>query len=108
RILVRESGKQDTIYSNESPPFGTAKEVVWRARPAFEALGGQLIHYLHFNAHAFQVGQFCTAQGAADGVTVPTIQGPSPSDPWSAAWSSDGATTAMMPSIFSITPGSAP
>ena len=75
RILVRESGKQDTIYSDESPPFGTAKEVVWRARPAFQALGGQLIHYLHFNAHAFQVGQFCTAQGAADGVTVPTNPG---------------------------------
>ena len=108
RILVRESGKQDTIYSNASPPFGTAKEVVWRARPAFQALGGQLIHYLHFDAHAFQVGQFCIAQGAADGVTVPTIQGPSAKDPWSTEWSSDATTTPMVPSIFSFTPGSTP
>jgi dienelactone hydrolase len=108
RMLVRETGKQDTCYSNATPPFGSAKEVVWRAQPAFQALGGQLIHYLHFDAHAFQVGQFCTAESAADGVTVPVVQGPSPADPWATDWSSNGTTTAMVPSIFAITPGSVP
>lgn len=110
RTLVRETGKQDTTYSNASPPFASAKEVVWRANPAFQALGGRLIHDLHFDAHAFQVGQFCAAEGAADGVTVPSMAGPDPANPWSADWSSDPTTTPAFPSIFAIiaVPGSGP
>ncbi len=105
RTLVRETGKQDTIYSDATPPFRIAKEVVWRAAPAFQAMGGRLVHFMHFDAHDFQVGQFCLAEGAADGVTVPTVGAPDPANPWSTDWSGDGTTTPLLPSIFAAVPG---
>ena len=106
RVLVRETGRQDSTYSSARAPFGTAKEVVRRAQPAFTAAGGQLVHYLHFDAHAFHVGLFCAVADAAAGVTTPTQQAPDPATPWSTDWTSDADTTTLAPSIFALIPGS--
>ena len=108
RVLVRETGKRDPTYSDLAAPFGSAKEVVRRARPAFDALGGRLIHYLHFDAHAFHVGQYCALDAADDGVTTPIDEAPSPADAWSTSWLVDGATVELLPSIFELLPASAP
>ncbi len=105
RVLVRETGLQDYVYSSAPAPFAIAKEVVRRAQPAFAAAGGELIHYLHFDGHAFHVGLFCPDEGAAAGVTVPTLQAPDPADPWSTDWAADASTTMLVPSIFSLLPG---
>jgi hypothetical protein len=105
RVLVRETGRQDTIYSSAPAPFAIAKEVVRRAQPAFTAAGGQLIHYLHFDAHDFHVGEFCPLEGSADGVTTPTLQAPPATDPWSTGWAADPGTVMMAPSIFALVPG---
>ncbi|HVV16468.1 MAG TPA: hypothetical protein VHH90_04630 [Polyangia bacterium] len=107
RVLMRETGRVDYTYSNAAAPFATAKEVVRRAQPAFTAAGGQLIHYLHFDAHAFHVGEFCPAQDADDGVTVPTLQAPEAADPWSTTWASDAGTRMAAPSVFAFVPGMA-
>jgi dienelactone hydrolase len=105
RVLVRETGLADGIYSDAAAPFATAKEVVRRAGPAFSAAGGQLIHYLHFDSHAFHVGQFCPEEGNADGVTTPTVTAPHPSDPWSTTWAADPGRTPIAPSLFALLPG---
>jgi len=107
RVLVRETGKRDATYSDLAAPFESAKEVVRRARPAFEALGGQLIHYLHFDAHAFHVGQYCALEAADDGVTTPVEESPSPSNLWSTSWLADDGTVQLLPSIFELMSGSA-
>jgi hypothetical protein len=105
RVLVRETGRVDYTYSSAPVPFAIGKEVVRRAQPAFTAAGGQLIHYLHFDAHAFHVGQFCPDEDAADGVTTPTLQAPDPANPWATGWASDPSTTVHAPSIFALLPG---
>ncbi|HEY8926633.1 MAG TPA: hypothetical protein VIU64_19755 [Polyangia bacterium] len=107
RVLVRETGKRDPTYSDLATPFETAKEVVRRARPAFDALGGRLIHYLHFDAHAFHVGQYCALEAAFDGVTTPVDEAPSPKDLWSTSWLADGGTVELLPSIFALMPAGA-
>jgi dienelactone hydrolase len=104
RVLVRETGRVDFTYSSAAAPFATSKEVVRRAQPAFTAAGGQLIHYLHFDAHAFHVGQFCPDEDAADGVTMPVLQAPDPASPWLTDWASDPTTTMLAPSIFALIP----
>jgi hypothetical protein len=104
RMLMRETGRADYTYSSAPAPFATAKEVVRRAQPAFAAAGGQLVHYLHFDAHAFHVGEFCPELGEADGVTTPVLQAPDPEEPWSTDWASDPTTTMLSPSIFALIP----
>jgi dienelactone hydrolase len=105
RILVRETGLVDGIYSSAAAPFAIAKEVVRRAEPAFDAAGGRLIHYLHFDAHAFHVGQFCAEEGTADGVTTPVLTSPDPLEPWSTSWAADPGRTSIATSLFALLPG---
>lgn len=107
RVLVRETGKQDTTYSGAAAPFGTAKEVVRRAKPAFDALGGELIHYLHFDGHNFHVGQYSALEDATEGVRTPAAQAPDPMDSWSTNWLTDPRTVELTPSIFAFVPGMA-
>ncbi len=104
RTLVRETGRADYTYSSAPAPFATAKEVVRRAQPAFTAAGGQLIHYLHFDGHAFHVGEYCPVLGGAAGVTTPVAQAPDAESPWSTDWASDPGTTMLSPSLFALIP----
>ena len=108
RVLVRETGLADTTYSSAAAPFATSKEVVRRAQSAFDAAGGRLIHYLHFDGHAFHVGLFCPEQGTADGVTTPFLTGPDALYPWSTTWAGDPGRSAIAPSIFTFLPGGGP
>ncbi|HSS38533.1 MAG TPA: hypothetical protein VLT58_07175, partial [Polyangia bacterium] len=108
RVLVRETGLADTTYSSAAAPFATSKEVVRRAQSAFDAAGGRLIHYLHFDGHAFHVGQFCPEHGTADGVTTPFLTGPGALYPWSTTWEGDPGRSEIAPSIFTFLPGGGP
>ncbi|HVT09287.1 MAG TPA: hypothetical protein VHO67_17625 [Polyangia bacterium] len=105
RLVVRETGLADAVYSSAPAPFAIAKEVVRRAQPAFDAAGGRLIHYLHFDGHAFHAGQFCPAEGSADGVTIPEVGGPLAADPWATGWAADPDRTPVAPSIYAFLPG---
>jgi dienelactone hydrolase len=105
RVLVRQTGKLDYCYSSASKPFATAKEVIRRAQPAFDALGGRLIHYLHYDDHTFHVGQLCPVLDINPGITTPTKQGPDPANPWATDWASDSETVKVAPSIYELIPG---
>ncbi|HVY39555.1 MAG TPA: hypothetical protein VHM31_16565 [Polyangia bacterium] len=105
RTAIRETGLADTVYSSAPAPFAIAKEVVRRAEPTFEAAGGRLIHYLHFDGHAFHAGQFCPVEGSADGVTAPEVAGPTAADPWATGWAADPDRTPIAPSIYAFLPG---
>jgi dienelactone hydrolase len=105
RVMVRETGAGDWTYSDLATPFSAAKDVVRRAQPAFDALGGQLLHYLHFGGHAFHVGGFSPQINAAAGVTIPLQIAPAIESPWSNLWDSDGSTKSMASSIFDLLAG---
>jgi dienelactone hydrolase len=103
RTLVLETGAQDGCYSTLNPPFASAKQVVQRARPAFDVLGGKLIHYLHYDAHTFHVGE-ARASGQALGLTTPMHEDATPRTYWSGAWQLNGETTRRANSLFDELP----
>lgn len=103
RTMVRETGILDPTYSDLPSPFAAAKELVRRAKPAYDALGGTLVHYLHDEGHVFRVGDYAPAVGASPGVTTPVTAAPEPAS-WSDAWEADAATIEMARTIFDILP----
>lgn len=104
RAVIRETGARDYTYSAMLTPFSAGKEVIRRAQPAFDALGGSLVHYIHFDGHAFHVGQYCPAVEATDGVTEPMMAAPDVASPWSTGWDADASTAARTASIFDLIP----
>jgi dienelactone hydrolase len=106
RTLVRETGHSDDCYSTAQPPFGSAKQVVRRAQPAFDALGGTFLHYLHGGAHEFHVGAGVAGRDDGDpiGLTIPAEQAPGGEDPWDTAWEDDATTQSMGTSLFDLLP----
>lgn len=104
RVLIRETGARDYTYSDVATPFSADKEVIRRAQPAFDALGGHLIHYIHFDGHAFHVGRYCPAIDATKGVTEPIEAAPDAASPWLTGWDTDARTVAKTPSIFDLLP----
>ncbi|HEY2900041.1 MAG TPA: hypothetical protein VGL59_05675, partial [Polyangia bacterium] len=105
RTLIRETGAVDTVYSNSTWPYASAKQVVRRAQPAFDALGGTLLHYLHDGAHLFCVGDTTSGAATAGGVTAPMETAPSASDPSPTDWESDQTTMALSAtSLFDVLP----
>ncbi len=105
RTVIRETGLADATYSSTSWPYAGAKQVVRRAQPAFDGLGGTLIHYLHGGGHLFQAGDPGTGTTAAAGVTTPTVSEPSLFDGPSAEWQVDGQVMPYSPSsLFDVLP----
>jgi dienelactone hydrolase len=104
RTVIRETGHNDNCYSNAKVPFASAKQVVRRAQPAFDALGGKLIHYLHFDVHDFHVGQYCERGDTNAGVTTPIVSAPDATDPWSTDWQNDDHTAQVSATIFDQLP----
>jgi hypothetical protein len=104
RTLVRETGTADTIFSSLPTPFIGAKQVIRRAQPAFDALGGQLVHYLHGDEHHFHVGGLEPGEAQPLGVSTPMLDGPSENDVWATAWQLDSQTFVADPSVFNLMP----
>ncbi len=105
RTLIRETGAGDATYSAASWPYAAAKQVVWRAQPAFDALGGTLLHYMHGGAHVFRMGDATIGAVSGSGVTAPAMAAPTGGDALSTAWESDSTTvlySAM--SLFDVLP----
>ena len=100
RTFVRETGLLDSTYSSLSSPFSSDKQSVRRAQPAFEALGGHLIHYLHYDAHVFHVGEPLPGALVALGVTTPVEADAAAGAPWSTDWETNQLTQEISGSLF--------
>src|SRR5260221_7673771 len=104
RTMVRETGKIDGCYSDLAAPFMSAKQVIRRAQPAFDALGGRLVHYLHFDEHRFHVGELEPGGAEPLGVLTPALDRPETANVWATDWQLDGQTVIASPSVFSLMP----
>jgi hypothetical protein len=82
RPLVVETGLMDATFSALSAPFASDKQVTRRARLAYGPDASKLIHYLHYDAHNFHVGDFNPVNtGRPRGVRAASIIEPGgPSD----------------------------
>lgn len=56
RPLVVETGLADFTFSSLATPWTSDKQVTRRARFAYGSDADKLIHYLHYDAHSFHVG----------------------------------------------------
>ena len=104
RTMVRETGKIDGCYSDLPAPYMSAKQVIRRAQPAFDALGGRLIHYLHLDEHRFHVGDLEAGQAAPLGVSTPLLDRTDAQNVWATDWQVDSQTVVVSPTVFSLMP----
>lgn len=98
RGLVVETGRADTTYSVFVDPFASDKQVLRRSRAAFRDAPERVIHYLHYDGHAFHVGGLAAAVLPEWGVRVPRAI--APSTPWSYDWQGDEETRIVAPTLF--------
>jgi len=99
--FVRETGLVDGSFSSLSTPFAGDKQSIRRVQPVFDVLGGRLVHYLHYDAHTFHVGELAWGTTAAPlGVTTPMEVTRLPDAPWSTAWEIDESTEVLTPSLY--------
>jgi hypothetical protein len=101
RMLVRQTGIKDDSYSVAPEKFATAKQEIRHAQAAYDALGGSMIHYLHWDGHAFHFGE-ALPNAPADGVTK--LVEVAPSSPGSMLWQDDATTVVAAPSIMGLLP----
>lgn len=100
RVLVVETGMRDIAYSVAAEPFAADKQVLRRSRAAFADFPARVVHFLHPDAHSFQVGDLRVDGASATGVTTPTVIAPEAR--WDTAWQRDGALRPLSPTLFDL------
>ena len=100
RALLVETGKQDLIFSDRSPPFSGDLQVMRRSRAAWSAAEGTRLQlYLHYDVHAYHFGDL--RAGDATGLGV-GIASPVTGSTVSKAWQTDTTTTTLAPTVFDV------
>jgi hypothetical protein len=101
RPLVVETGIQDGTFSPLHPPFSADKQVTRRARAAYGQQANHLIHYLHYDQHAFHVGGKNPTNGTRPkGILEAAVTAPTP--PGSMSWQTDSTTTLRSPTLYDL------
>jgi hypothetical protein len=98
--LDRGAALEFLSVSIAADPFAADKQVLRRARAAFADIPGRVLHFLHPNAHSFQVGLGGLDRTLPDGVTAPILV--EPESRWSVAWQADDRTRQVSPSLFEL------
>jgi hypothetical protein len=95
RPFVLETGKKDDTYSHFDPHYAGDKQVARRIRVAYGSDVDKFVHYLHYDGHAYHVGDINPLVSPADeqqklGVRVPTLI--QPASGTDVLWQKDGNT----------------
>jgi dienelactone hydrolase len=90
RGLIVETGRQDVTYSRLATPFAGDKQVLRRARVAFSDAPERVVHYLHYDGHAYHFGEMGSPAVIEQGVHVPLVT--APQSPWTLDWQRDSQT----------------
>ena len=94
RTLLVETGLYDGSFSKRQPAFAADKQVLARARLAFGAQQGQLIHYLHDGEHAWRTAL------VPPGIRTPLLA--APSDAGDLSWQEDGQTLLRSQTLIDV------
>jgi hypothetical protein len=96
RPLLIQTGRRDSTFSALSSPFAADKQVVRRARAAYG--DGPLVHYLHYDAHHYHVGDINPSGARERGVRVPVASAPKAAG--DTDWQVDARTKVAAPTLF--------
>lgn len=100
RTLVVETGMRDTAYSIAPEPFAADKQVLRRSRAAYVDAPERVVHFLHPDAHSFQVGDLRVDGAPRTGVTAPLRIAPEAL--WSDEWQRDRELLPVAPTLFDL------
>jgi dienelactone hydrolase len=101
RPLVVQTGLEDRIFSNMTPPWASDKQVVSRAYAAYGSDEARLIHYLHYDAHRWHVGDINpTDPGRPRGVLASTVT--RPIVPGDFSWQTNNTTVNRSPTLYTL------
>jgi dienelactone hydrolase len=95
RLLVVESGDDDSACSWLHPPTTDAKEVLRRARSAYAGSEDRLLHAIFAGRHELRFGDRNPTDDSAGGLGLPRLLAPPPDDLWSSAWVQDTVTVPL-------------
>lgn len=100
RPLVVLTGKDDPIFSDRDPHWSHELQLMRRSRVAYVgAEAARIHHYLHFDVHAYHVGDRREGEAGGLGVQVTAL----PVTPESSQlWQNDGETTSIAPTLFDL------
>jgi dienelactone hydrolase len=96
RPLVVLTGRADTTYSSKPHPFAADKQVLRRARVAYDRID-HVVHYMHYDEHHYHIGD-ANPHIPEHGVRVPVVI--EPSSPSSLDWQNDSQTKVEYPTLF--------
>ncbi len=97
RGLIVETGVLDTTFSARTTPFAADKQVLRRARAAFQDVPHRIWHYLHAGAHAWHAGDVAGPLPATNILKPLEI---APTRRWSLQWQEDARTHADPQTVF--------
>jgi hypothetical protein len=101
RPLVVETGLVDATFSSLATPFAADKQITRRARIAYGPDAGNLVHYLHYDAHNFHIGDANpTNPGRARGVRAAQVT--APSAPTDLTWQTSSSTFERSPTLYHL------
>ncbi len=101
RVLVVETGLQDHIFSPIATPWAADKQVTRRARAAYGPDASKLIHFLHYDAHQFHVGDINpTNPTRPRGILRASVI--EPTAPGNTTWQTDSSTTLRSPTLYHL------
>jgi acetyl esterase/lipase len=101
RPLLVETGKVDHTFSPSNPPYAADKQVTRRGRAAYGSSAPSLVHYLHYDQHAFHVGGGNpTHPDRPRGVLAAVVT--NPVVPGDQTWQTDGATVLRSPTVYDL------
>lgn len=100
RLLVVQTGKNDTTYSHLTPPYIHELEVVRRARWAWsQATRGRVQHYVHGGGHEYRFGDRTPRGGPGTGVYATDIAW---TDELPEGWQRSATSSWVSPTLFDV------
>jgi dienelactone hydrolase/protocatechuate 3,4-dioxygenase beta subunit len=96
RPLVVLTGRVDGTFSSKPHPFAADKQVLRRARVAYDRID-HVVHYLHYDEHHYHVGD-ANPHIPEHGVHVPVVI--EPTSAFSLDWQNDSQTQVEYPTLF--------
>ncbi len=103
RLLVVETGINDSTFSSFRAPFASDKQVLRRSRAAWGDRAYRLVHFLHDGAHVYRTGDPSLDLTAARGISIPVQVAPASNG--SVAWQTDPSTQLAPMTVFELTTG---
>jgi hypothetical protein len=100
RPLIIQTGKQDYVWSITCPYFAADKAVARRSRAAYGEAKDKFLHYMHYGAHEYHIGDtnISATANSDSNLRIPTST--EPESYGSLTWQTDAKTRPLLGTVF--------